>query len=162
MSSSCSSSWHHREAIFKIVNLEGWTLRGVPSKPYYFHCAAARTAVDFLGLHSILRGVWKFFSEAKVASGKTEKAEESWRTPCEPFCSACNSLAWTARMSWTVLFSVDTIFLYRSQKCSLACLLTFSVSRSSLVFVVIRLLEMWRRRYSIISLPDDHIFYCYI
>ena len=84
----------------------------------------------------------EIFFRGKVASGKTEKAEESWRTPCEPFCSACNSLAWTARMSWTALFSVDTISLYRSQKCSLACLLTFSVSRSSLVFVVIRLLEM--------------------
>ena len=43
------------------MNLVGWTSRGVPSKPYYFHCAAARTAVDFLGLHSILRGAWKFF-----------------------------------------------------------------------------------------------------
>lgn len=39
-------------------------------------------------------------------------------------------------MSGTVLFSVDTIFLYRYQKWSLACLLTFSLSRSSLVFVV--------------------------
>ena len=55
------------------MNLVGWTSRGVPSKPYYFHCAAARTAVDFLGLHSILRGAWKFFSEAKWRVAKQRK-----------------------------------------------------------------------------------------
>lgn len=123
------------------MNLEGWTSRGVPSKPYYFHCAAAQTAVDFFGLHSILRGVRKKFSEAKVAIGKTEDAEESWRAPCEPFCNACNSLAWTARMSWAVLFSVDTIFLYRSQKWSLACFLA-----RRLCSVVIRFLDNVRVR----------------